>query len=152
MIFPEQNPKFDKFLIDIFQQCSEMLKVFDSGSKKRILVLNVVSVFLPVESGEKISLGITILLAQTVNLLILSNILPASSKFFPILGKPTFSQKLFENRVSDSGLSAPASEYGSERVFSTSGHMLSQNPNQLAWSLSEKLDLLKNDVLLLKKL
>ncbi len=42
---------------------------------------------LPVESGEKISLGITILLALTVELLVLSDILPPSTADdFPIVG------------------------------------------------------------------
>ncbi|XP_075264456.1 neuronal acetylcholine receptor subunit alpha-7-like, partial [Convolutriloba macropyga] len=49
--------------------------------------LNVLSVILPVESGEKSSLAITIMLAQVVNLLILSSILPTSSEFFPALGR-----------------------------------------------------------------
>ncbi|XP_063711328.1 neuronal acetylcholine receptor subunit alpha-7-like isoform X2 [Symsagittifera roscoffensis] len=52
-----------------------------------LTLLTVLSVFLPVESGEKISLGITIMLAQVVNLLILSSILPASSLHFPVLGR-----------------------------------------------------------------
>ncbi|XP_063711326.1 neuronal acetylcholine receptor subunit alpha-7-like [Symsagittifera roscoffensis] len=52
-----------------------------------LTALNVLSVFLPVESGEKIGLGMTLMLAQVVNLLILSSILPASSLHFPKLGK-----------------------------------------------------------------
>ena len=51
-----------------------------------ISVLAVLSIYIPVESGEKIGLGVTLLLAQVVNLLILSSLLPASSQFFPQLG------------------------------------------------------------------
>ena len=58
------------------------------------VALNVLSVFLPVESGEKIGLGMTLMLAQVVNLLILSSILPASSLHFPKLGKVTGMQKI----------------------------------------------------------
>ena len=43
---------------------------------------------LPCESGEKISLGITVLLSLFVNLLNLVDLLPESSDSFPILGKP----------------------------------------------------------------
>ena len=51
------------------------------------LVLTVLSVLLPVESGEKMGLGVTILLAQVVNLMILSGLIPTSSQNFPELGE-----------------------------------------------------------------
>ena len=50
-------------------------------------VLSILCFLLPVESGEKVSLGITILLAQAVQLLVLSDILPPTSKDFPIMAQ-----------------------------------------------------------------
>ncbi|XP_063723389.1 neuronal acetylcholine receptor subunit beta-3-like isoform X2 [Symsagittifera roscoffensis] len=51
-----------------------------------LTLLTVLSVLLPVESGEKMGLGVTILLAQVVNLMILSGLIPTSSQNFPELG------------------------------------------------------------------
>ena len=54
------------------------------------ILLEILSIFpmlLPVESGEKISLSVTLLLSQVVQLLVLSDILPPStSEDFPIIG------------------------------------------------------------------
>ena len=51
-------------------------------------ILPTLAFLIPVESGEKISLGLTTLLAQVVELLVLSDILPPSSRGdFPILGR-----------------------------------------------------------------
>ncbi len=53
-----------------------------------ILTILILLVFLlPVESGEKIGLGITILLAFSVYMLILSDITPHTSENLPFLGK-----------------------------------------------------------------
>ena len=50
--------------------------------------LPILSFLIPVEMGEKISLGVTVLLAQIVELLVLSEILPPSStQDFPIFGR-----------------------------------------------------------------
>ena len=51
-----------------------------------IIVLVVLSIYLPVDSGEKMGLGMTIMLAQVVNLFILSGLIPTSSQHFPRLG------------------------------------------------------------------
>ncbi|XP_075240192.1 acetylcholine receptor subunit alpha-like [Convolutriloba macropyga] len=49
--------------------------------------MSILSLILPVECGEKVSLGVTILLAQVVELLVLSDILPpGTSDDFPIIG------------------------------------------------------------------
>ena len=42
---------------------------------------------LPCESGEKISLAITVLLSLCVNMLFVSNLMPATSLNIPILGQ-----------------------------------------------------------------
>ena len=50
--------------------------------------MSILSTILPVECGEKVSLGVTILLAQVVELLVLSDILPPSTADdFPIAGR-----------------------------------------------------------------
>ena len=48
-------------------------------------VLAIFCFLLPVESGEKVSLGITVLLSQAVELLVVSDILPPTSGNFPII-------------------------------------------------------------------
>ena len=45
---------------------------------------------LPVESGEKVSLGVTMLLALTVFLLIVAETMPTTSKNIPLIGKKLF--------------------------------------------------------------
>ena len=47
-------------------------------------MLSILCFLLPVESGEKVSLGITVLLSQQFELLVLSEILPPTSGNFPI--------------------------------------------------------------------
>ena len=50
--------------------------------------LPMLTFLIPVEMGEKISLGVTVLLAQIVELLVLSEILsPSSAEGFPIFGR-----------------------------------------------------------------
>ena len=44
---------------------------------------------LPVESGEKVSLEITVLLSLAVFMLVVSESMPPSGDNFPILGKPS---------------------------------------------------------------
>ncbi|XP_063719979.1 neuronal acetylcholine receptor subunit beta-3-like [Symsagittifera roscoffensis] len=46
-----------------------------------------VAFLLPSDSGEKVGFGITVFLSLCVNLLIISEFIPASSKSFPIIGK-----------------------------------------------------------------
>ena len=48
-----------------------------------------VSFILPPESGEKVSLSVTVLLSLAVFLLMVSEQLPASSDTFPYIGKTT---------------------------------------------------------------
>ena len=47
----------------------------------------VLTFILPVESGEKVSLGVTILLAMTVFLLLVAETMPTTSISIPIIGK-----------------------------------------------------------------
>ena len=50
-------------------------------------LISVLALILPPESGEKVSLAITVLLSQILELLVLSEILPASGeKDFPLIG------------------------------------------------------------------
>ena len=51
-----------------------------------ISTLTLMKFFLPVESGEKIGLGITVLLAMTVFLMIVADSLPSTSDNVPLLG------------------------------------------------------------------
>ena len=52
-----------------------------------ITATTVLVFYLPVESGEKISLGVTVLLALTVFLLIVAETMPAQSNTIPLIGK-----------------------------------------------------------------
>ena len=53
-----------------------------------LLSLTSLAAFLsPAESGEKISLSITVLLAVTVFLLLVADIMPAQSDVFPVVGR-----------------------------------------------------------------
>ena len=45
--------------------------------------LSVLCFILPVESGEKVSLGVTVLLSQVVELIVIAEILPPSAESFP---------------------------------------------------------------------
>ena len=45
--------------------------------------------YLPPESGEKVSLGVTVLLALTVFLLLVAEIMPPQSDSIPLIGRPT---------------------------------------------------------------
>jgi len=57
---------------------------------------------LPVESGEKVSLEITVLLSLAVFLLLVSESLPPSSEDFPIIGNPRLCrthQNIFQSSV-----------------------------------------------------
>ena len=50
------------------------------------------SFLLPAESGEKVSLTITVLLSLAVYMLIIAEMLPPASNNFPIIGKSVFSR------------------------------------------------------------
>ena len=52
-----------------------------------IATLTLIKYFLPPESGEKVGLGITVLLAMTVFLLLVAETLPATSDDVPLLGQ-----------------------------------------------------------------
>lgn len=52
-----------------------------------IAALAFLSFYLPVESGERISLVITVLLAMTVYMLMVSNSMPPTSEVIPLIGK-----------------------------------------------------------------
>ena len=43
--------------------------------------------FLPPESGEKVSLSVTVLLAMTVYQLLIAETIPATSEVIPLIGK-----------------------------------------------------------------
>ena len=52
-----------------------------------MLIIPVMGFYLPVESGEKVSLGVTVLLALTVFLLLVAENLPPQSESIPLIGK-----------------------------------------------------------------
>ena len=52
-----------------------------------ISYMNVFNFMIPCESGEKIGYGVTIFLAQTVNLMIISELMPSGGQSVPILGQ-----------------------------------------------------------------
>ena len=51
-----------------------------------LMIMNVMAFFIPVDNGEKLSFTVTIFLAQTWTFAELTDMLPASSENFPILG------------------------------------------------------------------
>ncbi|KAF8564716.1 hypothetical protein P879_06761 [Paragonimus westermani] len=52
-----------------------------------LTVLSLISFWLPPDSGEKITLGITVLLAFSVFMLLIAEKMPATSEFVPLIGK-----------------------------------------------------------------
>jgi len=70
------NRRYTFYLMNIIVPCS-------------LLSVLILMVFLvPPEAGEKISVGISVLLAFTVFLLMLADSVPRTSLDIPILGKP----------------------------------------------------------------
>jgi hypothetical protein len=53
---------------------------------------------LPAESGEKVSLEVTVLLSQSVFLLVISDFLPPSADNFPILGMEAINKNVVKYR------------------------------------------------------
>ncbi|CAF1054129.1 unnamed protein product [Rotaria magnacalcarata] len=49
-------------------------------------ILTCLTFYLPVESGEKVSLGLTVLLAFSVFMLLVAEAMPATSEFIPLIG------------------------------------------------------------------
>ena len=54
-----------------------------------LTVLSLLGFWLPPDSGEKITLGITVLLAFSVFMLLIAESMPATSEFVPLIGKTT---------------------------------------------------------------
>ena len=52
-----------------------------------LTVLSLLGFWLPPDSGEKITLGITVLLAFSVFMLLIAENMPATSEFVPLIGK-----------------------------------------------------------------
>ena len=50
-------------------------------------ILTCLTFYLPTESGEKVSLGLTVLLAFSVFMLLIAEAMPATSEFIPLIGK-----------------------------------------------------------------
>ena len=53
-------------------------------------ILTCLTFYLPTESGEKVSLGLTVLLAFSVFMLLIAESMPATSEFIPLIGKSVF--------------------------------------------------------------
>lgn len=49
--------------------------------------LTCLTFYLPTESGEKVSLGLTVLLSFSVFMLLIAEAMPATSEFIPLIGK-----------------------------------------------------------------
>lgn len=58
-----------------------------------IALMVLLSFILPPESGERIGLGITVLMAMAIFQELTSNKLPADSRFVPLLGKFIYVQR-----------------------------------------------------------
>ena len=50
-------------------------------------ILTCLTFYLPTESGEKVSLGLTVLLAFSVFMLLIAEAMPATSEFIPLIGE-----------------------------------------------------------------
>ena len=49
--------------------------------------LTCLTFYLPTESGEKVSLGLTVLLSFSVFMLLIAESMPATSEFIPLIGE-----------------------------------------------------------------
>ena len=58
--------------------------------------LTLTGFLLPPDSGEKVTLGLTVLLAFSVFMLLIAENMPATSEYIPLIGNKTFSLKQFE--------------------------------------------------------
>lgn len=56
-------------------------------------ILTCLTFYLPTESGEKVSLGLTVLLAFSVFMLLIAESMPATSDSIPLIGKLFFIKK-----------------------------------------------------------
>ena len=56
-----------------------------------LTILSLLGFWLPPDSGEKITLGITVLLAFSVFMLLIAESMPATSEFVPLIGQYQFS-------------------------------------------------------------
>ena len=54
-----------------------------------LTILSLLGFWLPPDSGEKITLGITVLLAFSVFMLLIAESMPATSEFVPLIGQST---------------------------------------------------------------
>jgi len=52
-----------------------------------LMGIGILVFFLPPESGEKVSLSVTVLLAMTVYQLLIAETIPATSEVIPLIGK-----------------------------------------------------------------
>ena len=50
-------------------------------------MLTCLTFYLPIESGEKVSLGLAVLLSFSVFMLLIAEAMPATSEFIPLIGK-----------------------------------------------------------------
>ena len=55
-----------------------------------LTILSLLGFWLPPDSGEKITLGITVLLAFSVFMLLIAENMPATSEFVPLIGKTCY--------------------------------------------------------------
>ena len=79
-LYMRRKPMF--YLINIITPCMMMS------------LLSVLVFYLPPDSGEKVSLGITVLLSFSVFLLLVAENVPKTSEYIPLLGESTVSASL----------------------------------------------------------
>ena len=64
-----------------------------------LTILSLLGFWLPPDSGEKITLGITVLLAFSVFMLLIAESMPATSEFVPLIGKYHHCTKIFYRKI-----------------------------------------------------
>lgn len=78
-----------------------------------LTILSLLGFWLPPDSGEKITLGITVLLAFSVFMLLIAENMPATSEFVPLIGK------LMTNNISILSSTLTSSTYMNTTTFWT---------------------------------
>jgi hypothetical protein len=91
------DPEFSFLFIDMSSARDPMYYITNIILPAIVISLLVLTVFfLPCESGEKVSLGITILLAFTVFQLVVSDTLPPNTKTTPLVGECCCKSKRYQ--------------------------------------------------------
>ena len=95
-------------------------------------LLTLGSFVLPAESGEKVSLGLTVLLAFSVFMLLIAESMPATSEFVPLIGM--YSLPYRQHRSLTHSLFSRSNSQGTRRCESTSMTLI-QHHNKVLCSV-----------------